>query len=265
MLRLSALGAAAVSAVFLIGTPATAGNFSWSGLYIGAHAGYGTGDVDADLSHTTGAVIYSDPFSPDQRKLDGGDGWFGGFQAGANYQRGQFVIGIEADASWTDIDASGTFATTSAGPCSPNSCTQWKVDTELQALGTIRGRLGIASGHTLFYGTGGLAWAITDSDEVTHHNGPAFATPGAVVSGDSNHIGYAIGGGAEVALGQGWSLKGEYLFLDLGEADYHLTGVTAPGSSTPWAESFSQDIELHTFRVGLNYKFGEREAPAPLK
>ena len=86
------------------------------------------------------------------------------------------------------------------------------------------------------------------------------------MSGDTQHIGYTVGGGAEMKLSQSWSIKGEYLFVDLGEASYHLTGVTAPGSTTPWAESFSESIELHTVRVGLNYHFGEdHEAPVPLK
>lgn len=259
------VGLLAVGCVGLSG-PVMAQHYNWSGLYLGAHVGYGSGDFDVDLSHTTGAIIYADPFDPAQRKLDSDGSWLGGFQAGANHQMGIWVVGIEADASWTDLDASGTYTTITTGPCNPNACTQWGIDTEIEALGTIRGRLGFVIGRTLFYGTGGLAWALTDSSEVTHHNGPDFATPGAVVSGDSNHIGYAVGGGAELAIGGGWSLKGEYLFVDLGEADYKLNGVTAPGSTTPWTESFNQDIQLHTGRLGLNYNFGgEREAIVPIK
>mgnify|MGYP000202485875 FL=1 len=230
---------------------------SWSGIYIGAHAGYATGDVDLDLSHTTGALIYNDPFDPSQRQIDLSDGWLGGFQVGANQQMGGLVFGVEADASWTDLDGSGVFTTITGGPCTPNSCTQWTVATEIEALGTIRGRVGMTAGDAFFYGTAGLAWAMVDANQKTDHNGPAFATPGAVVSGDTQHIGYAVGGGAEVQLAEGWSLKGEYIYVDLGDASYELTGTTTPGGSTPWAESFSQSIELHSFRVGLNYQIGQ--------
>jgi outer membrane immunogenic protein len=260
---------AASAALILTALPVAAQEYPpiWSGLYIGAHGGWASGDTNVDLSHTTGAIIYSDPFDPDQRSLEGSDGFLGGVQIGANAQKGRWIFGLEADASWTDLSASGTFATTDAGPCAPNSCTQWKIDTEVEALGTVRGRLGVLLHPTfLAYGTGGLAWGITNAAQVTHHNGPDFATPGAVVSGDSNHVGWAAGGGFEWLMSPRWSLKAEYLFVDLGEADYHLTGVTSPGSTTPWAEAFSQDLELHTVRAGLNFHFYEPDIQAvPLK
>jgi outer membrane immunogenic protein len=237
----------------------------WSGFYIGAHAGYATGDWDADFSKTTGALIYNDPFVPDQQSLDDDGGWLGGFQVGGNYQTGALVVGVEADVSWTNADAGGRFVTTDAGPCAPNSCTQWDISSELEVFGTIRGRLGFATGNALIYGTGGLAWGITDSRQASQHNGPAFATDGGRTSGDTNHIGWTAGVGAEWKLASNWSVKGEYLYVDLGEEDYSLSGTTSPTSTTPWTEHYAQELELHTFRVGLNYKFGEREAPAPLK
>jgi outer membrane immunogenic protein len=254
--------ALATLAMAVLATPALAGDGNgpppalWSGFYVGANAGYAwDGNWDVDLSHTTGALIYSDPFDPNQVSLDKSDGFIGGGQIGANKQFGNVVIGVEADASWTDLESSGTFTTSPTGACAPNACTQWEIESSLVAMGTVRGRLGLAAGRALFYGTGGLAWGITDADQTTHHNGPDFATPGAVVSGDSNHIGWTAGGGIEYALGQNISLKAEYLYVDLGEADYHLQGTTTPGGTTPWAESFSQDLNFHTARIGLNYKF----------
>jgi len=263
MTKLTFAALALATAVFSL--PASAQEPSWGGLYIGAHGGYAAGDAVADLSHTTGAIIYGDPFPAGAGALDVSEGWLGGLQIGANHQRGAFVFGIETDASWTDLDASGTFTTVTTGPCAPQSCTKWDVDTSLEALGTVRGRLGLATPRALFYATGGLAWAFTDTSQASHHNGPDFATPGGVVSGDSRHIGWTAGGGIELKVGGGWSIKGEYLYLDLGEADYHLQGTVAPGSTTPWAESFSEDIELHTARVGLNYQLWEPEVIGPLK
>jgi outer membrane immunogenic protein len=248
-------------------SPVLAQDYNWSGLYLGAHAGYATGDATADLSHTTGAIIYSDPFPAGAGALDVSEGWLGGLQIGANHQRGGLVFGIETDASWTDLDASGTFTTVKTGPCAPNSCTKWDIDTSVEAMGTIRGRLGILiTPRTLIYGTGGLAWAFTDTDQVSHHNGPTFPDAGGVVSGDSRHIGWTAGGGIELKVGGGWSIKGEYLYIDLGEADYHLQGTVNPKSKTPWAESFTEDLQLHTARVGLNYQLWQPEPViGPLK
>jgi outer membrane immunogenic protein len=246
--------------------PALAQDHNWSGLYLGGHVGYVDPDASVDLSHTTGAIIYKDPFNPSTRDLEGDASVLGGLQAGANQQFGRLVIGLETDVSWADLSTEGTFATIKQPGCTNgDSCTQWHIQTDIETLGTARGRLGLAVGHALFYGTAGVAWALTDTTQTTRHNGPAFATPGAIVSGDSNHVGYVVGGGLEWALSPNWSIKGEYLYMDLGTADYHLTGVTAPGSKTPWAEAFSEDLTLQSARVGLNYKFGGREEVVPLK
>ena len=84
-------------------------------------------------------------------------------------------------------------------------------------LFTARPRLGFALDHWLFYVTGGLA--------VTRQSAEcAFADfEGAVEYATlaRTRLGYAVGGGVEVALGKNWSAKAEYLFVDF------------PPSSTP--------------------------------
>lgn len=219
----------------------------WSGLYIGAHAGYASADWGVDLSRTTGAIIYNDPFPADANSLNDDSGWLGGLQIGANYQTASLVFGIEADVTWADVSAKGTFVTV------PNN-TIWDISSDLEVLGTLRGRVGfLATNSLLLYGTGGLAWGTADTKQATTHLPGNI--PGARTSGDGNHIGYAIGGGGEYKISSNVSIKAEYLYIDLGDADYNLKGTVAPGNPTPWAESFEQDIQLHTFRVGLNYAF----------
>ena len=90
------------------------------------------------------------------------------------------------------------------------------------------------------------------------------------ISDDSYHVGWTIGGGAEYKITRSWSIKGEYMFLDLGDVDYDPTGVTRPDPNDPaygpWFEKVSADLELHTVRVGLNYHFdSDREPVVPLK
>jgi outer membrane immunogenic protein len=229
----------------------------WTGLYVGAHAGYGSADWGVDVSHTTGALIYNDFFENGDLSDDGG--FLGGIQAGANYQTGALVVGLEADVTWANLEADGTFISTGGpgrGGCPTGThCTRWDISSDLEALGTIRGRVGFTTGNALIYGTGGLAWGRVDTKQATTHNPGAVEVDGARTSGDSNHIGYAIGAGGEYKISSNITVKAEYLYIDLGDADYNLTGTVSPTDPTPWAESFEQDIELHTFRVGVNYLF----------
>jgi outer membrane immunogenic protein len=107
--------------------------FSWSGLYIGAHVGYGWSDVD-----------WHDTVGPGSHD---GNGWLAGAQIGYNVQTGQLVFGIEADLSSAWIDGG-------------NVC----CGHDFNWLASVRGRAGVAfnGNRTLLYATGGTAWADVD-------------------------------------------------------------------------------------------------------
>src|SRR5262245_15867898 len=74
---------------------------SWTGFYVGAHVGYVTGDFDGQASSNPlyGPLIVATQSGGDF------DGFLGGVTVGANHQIGALVIGIEADGSWGDQDA----------------------------------------------------------------------------------------------------------------------------------------------------------------
>src|SRR5262245_24901257 len=82
---------------------------SWTGFYVGAHAGYSWGRWDGDLTFDpgTGPIVV---FDPSHRKIDANGALVGG-QVGFNYQLNSFVFGLEADASWTNLKGSGSFST----------------------------------------------------------------------------------------------------------------------------------------------------------
>ena len=75
------------------------------------------------------------------------NGWLAGGTLGGNYQWGQFVLGIEGDGDWKDVNA-----TTST------NCTGFGCTTRSDWLATVRGRAGYAVDRILFYGTGGGAF-----------------------------------------------------------------------------------------------------------
>jgi outer membrane immunogenic protein len=213
---------AAISAIIgltLWAAPAAAdGPNQWTGFYVGAHAGYGWGEWNGPLSYDD-AYLTPEPFDNSNRTIEG-DSAFGGLQVGVNYQSGSWVLGVEADVSWTDINGSGSFLPYPTNPASP----AWDIETKLDMFGTVRGRLGYANGPLLVYATGG--------------------------SVDRTHVGYAVGGGLEWMLARNWTLKAEYLFVDLGEEDYAYVGADHYDT-----DHYHPDLQLQTVRLGLNYKF----------
>lgn len=167
--------------------------FSWTGLYVGAHAGYGWSDIDWD-----NAVLPSGGASD-------GSGWLAGGQIGYNWQAGSLVFGVEADASAGWIDGSSD--------CCGHA---------INALYSLRGRLGVVgnSNRTLFYGTAGAAWADID-----------YSVAGFGSFSDTQ-LGWVAGAGIEHALSSNLTARVEYLyynFEDIGPP----SGLVGGGSIDP--------------------------------
>jgi outer membrane immunogenic protein len=227
---------------------------SWTGFYLGAHAGYGSGDWNVDLSHSSGAIHYSDPFANPFQSLKSSDGLLGGLQLGYNKQLGGVVVGFETDVTWTGLEGDGRFTT-----MPPNFAT-WDINSKLDMMGTVRGRLGVTSGSFLLYGTAGFAWGKVDTTQATNWFA-ALGAPsddvGGRTSGTNYHVGWTAGAGAEWMFARNWTLKAEYLYVDLGQVDYALKGMNKPVGGVPYVETFSSDMSFHTARVGVNYKFND--------
>ncbi|HET6388852.1 outer membrane protein [Hyphomicrobium sp.] len=231
--------------------PAIIEGYNWSGLYVGANVGFSESRTDVDLSHSTGAIFYNDPFVPSAGHLGSDDSVVGGVEVGFNHQFNSIVVGVAADVSWTDTENEGTF-TTPLG-------SQWNIKSSPDIFGTVRGKAGVlVRPDLLIYATGGLAWGQFDVKQATtfvEGSGCSVDCEGSRTSGNFNHLGFVVGGGLEWALTQHWSLKAEYLFLDFGSEDYQLQGTTKPGGNVPYVETFSADQQMHIGRAGINYRF----------
>jgi outer membrane immunogenic protein len=172
----------------------------WTGAYVGIHGGYGFGDFDYSVVGAPGSL---DP-----------SGAFGGIQTGYNWQLAPtWMIGFETDSSWGAIKDSG------AGD-----------KIEIDAMGTVRGRLGYVMNNTLLYGTGGFAWA--------HLNDRT----GVVVTSDRYVLGWTAGAGVEYQFAPRWSAKVEYAYMDFGTV-----------SEIVGAAVLREKVDVHTVKVGLNY------------
>jgi outer membrane immunogenic protein len=227
--------------------PALMAQPSWTGFYIGANAGYAWGSYDSFLPENLEKEAYVPPGGI--RTDLNPDGWFGGGQIGFNFQHGSLVFGVEADWQGGDIEDSATSRHTHT---LESGQPEFDVDNSMsiESFGTVRGRLGVVMGRVLPYVTGGFAWAKTDVDARLTY---LVDTPVVFAGSDSaTHTGWVVGGGVEIALDENWSIKGEYLYYDLGEENYTITYVG------PWdGDTYSTDADLtmQTIRVGVNYKF----------
>jgi outer membrane immunogenic protein len=126
--------------------------FTWTGFYVGVHAGYAWGDVDDDLDDR-----FEENDFPVDHRADGLDidGFIGGAHAGYNVQFDSFVIGIEGDVDFSGADGDHEFSA-SDGLITGNL----SLDSNWQA--SIRARAGFAFDRTLIYATGGVAFADAD-------------------------------------------------------------------------------------------------------
>jgi outer membrane immunogenic protein len=102
-------------------------------------------------------------------------------------------------------------------------------------LFTLRGRAGVLVTRAfLLCGTGGLAIANVKSNFLfTDTPGP---TPGASESASisTTRYGWTAGVGGEYALMNGWSVKAEYLYVDLGRASTTSTNLAAGVPPIPY-------------------------------
>jgi outer membrane immunogenic protein len=148
--------------------------FTWAGLYVGLHAGYGWSSIDWQEGIFSGS--------------QDGEGWLAGGQIGFNLQSGRLVYGLEADAtaSWME-----------GGHAAAGHSVQW--------LYSVRGRLGLSTpdNRWLFYVTGGAAWADIDYSNTTGVGGYA-----------DTHFGWVAGAGIERALAPNITARLEYLYYD---------------------------------------------------
>jgi outer membrane immunogenic protein len=228
---------------------------NWGGVYIGANLGYAWGDLKVrDMNYT-----YQEPPQlagplEGTAKLST-DGWFGGAQIGYNLQSGRFVIGVEADIQGGDVSDSIELVgkmPEDVGILSGRDI-EGTLSADINYFGSVRARLGLAHDRVMPYITGGFAWANVDVDANLTIDGQIDDI--IIAKSKSNtHTGWVVGGGIEVALDQNWSLKGEYLYWDFGKETYSFSTVSSLNNIH--TISGEADLSFHTFRVGVNYKFG---------
>lgn len=246
----------------------------WTGFYAGINGGGGfgvgsteqTAEFSSKLLGTNGLLSNSGRYSPVGGNLGG--------QLGYNRQMSCFLIGVEADWEWASQRESTNNSTSPAtlpffGAGANGFGYSLTEQHEVTEFGTARLRSGVIFNNSLLYLTGGLAWG-TVKDSLDFRGSannlifPAALQPGPFLPSEASFthtcIGWTAGAGVETKLSTHWSLKLEYIFVDLGTVSQtmpiRINPAFGPVFNSGTASATSKWVVTdNIFRIGLNYKF----------
>ena len=224
---------------------------SWAGFYIGGFGGYKfvNADIAFDLSgHWNDRDVAPAGFIENVEDLGSGDLKPSGAEAGGligyNFQRNNWVIGLEATGAylWGDdsrnfdpIDTSRLFLQTSV---------------ETHYLFTFGPRLGYAICRFLPYVTGGFAVGNLDFSQKIFI--PGFISQTGRI--DQAEVGLMVGGGLQYALTDHWSARAQYQYVDFGCDQTRSEGTANFGLSGFFADH-KVCLTEHNVSFAIVYKF----------
>jgi outer membrane immunogenic protein len=181
--------------------PYVAQYYNWTGFYVGLNGGGGWGSSQWNgfsSFNTSGGLI--------------------GGTVGYNRQFGPWVLGVEGDLDWANIQGGGL-------------CT-FGCQTTDKWLGTVRGRAGYAIDRWLPYVTGGLAFGN-------------FQASSPLGTGSTTNAGWTLGAGVEYGIVSNVTVKAEYLYVDLG--NFNCVACNPAGMTV--------NSTANIFRGGVNVHF----------
>jgi outer membrane immunogenic protein len=238
--------------------PAYDPGYNWTGFYVGVNAGGAWGRSNAATTTLDPPVSYFNIASPAAiaaagAQRVGSSGFTGGLTAGYNWQAGNILFGLESDFNYFGLR--GSSSGSGIYPCCAPSGFTVNSSVSTDWLMTFRPRVGIAANNWLFYVTGGLAVADVKS-HFSFTDTFAAATESASIS--RTKAGWTVGAGTEYALMNGWSVKAEYLYVNLGSESVTSNNLLLGGTSALPLQTFSHnaDLRANIVRAGINYKFG---------
>jgi outer membrane immunogenic protein len=195
--------------IALIAAPASA---DWTGFYLGGQLGVGLIDASQPYGDVGG------PYDSSQPDAEGSGAVYGGL-IGYNWQSGEYVYGTEMT-----VDLSSIEGDDNGGGGDVNG-------VEVKSIWMARGRAGIVSGQTLYYGV--VAYSVMR----------AYASaPGA----DKNlsFKGWTLGAGAERPLGSHWRMRVEYQYGRYGAEQVDFAGPNYGEEIEPEIQSLVLGVSL---------------------
>lgn len=273
-MRLLLSGAAALT--FLAAGAAHADETSWSGLYVGAHAGWTNNksesgervnfdtNLDGKFGDTVNTAAGANAFSPGfcggaasgalpaSGCSDDDDNFEFGARLGYDWRVGDFIVGPVVEVSRTEVkDSVAAFSTTPA---------QYTLSRNLKGVAALRLRGGYVFGEdNMIYATGGVAVG-----DVEHRFGSSNTVNTFVARNGDDPTGYQLGGGYERKIAPEVTVGLEYMYTSLDDGNYRVRAqgpapatnpfILVNGAGTDFQRS-SNDLEFHSVRVTANYRF----------
>jgi len=283
---MSLAGSAGVAALAMLATPAFAQDTGtpdeFSGFYVGGTIGYDTQpndvgesilfdrNLDGTFNDTVTTAAGANAFSPgfcngsarattpafgctNDKDAISYSARLGYDRQVGNFLGGGIVFGAVIEGGKSEIrDSVSAFSTTPA---------RYTMTREIDFNASARLRLGYAANRTLFYGTGGLAYARVDHSFSTSNTANAFTG-----RGKRDAWGYVAGGGVEQKLGRHFSIGLEYLFNKVKDDNYlvRASAGTAPATNpfilapnttgTDFKRSYNFMV-WHSMRVTAAFRF----------
>jgi outer membrane immunogenic protein len=229
---------------------------TWTGVYVGVHAGAAW--QSAPQWTATDPNAPANGFFPSYNLTDhSGLGGVGGLQAGYNWQFApMWVVGVEGDISWASLaDHRSTNLFTSALVPIPTASVQMSANT--QWLASARAKFGFVGWNTLWYVTGGGAWAnIEYAATSTLVAGPPALTT-AATSFNTTKSGWVLGGGAEWQATSHILIRAEYLYYSLNNGNTGSALASGPAAGAfPLPLGYNwEKYNVQVARIAASYKF----------
>jgi outer membrane immunogenic protein len=211
--------------------------YNWTGCYIGGNIGAGWDDTNQSRIATVAGTVVNPP-----QGFGTGNGYnvVGGGQIGCDYQFAtNWVVGVQGMFDFGNIDESHV-----------NISFPTFFDTSrVKDLFTVTGRLGyLLAPNLLGYAKAGGAWTRVDYSNF-------FTVPAVGLSETALGVdrqGWTAGFGVEWMFAPGWSVFGEFNYMDFGTRN--IAFVAAPGTVNA-ASVLATKLTVDQAVLGVNYKF----------
>lgn len=191
----------------------------WSGPYVGLHFGQVIGRSEGVTSTYSG-------LDEDRASRESADQSFdnvsGGFVAGFNHQYANgVVLGFEADINWGRFSGRSHIISDESTRMQESGYFETETLYDWRWFSTLRARLGhTIDEDTFVYVTGGLAALRERQKRDQYRAQSTYLTQTVFFFGEKDEgtrTGWTLGGGAEKAIGDKWSVKLEYLYAGFGD------------------------------------------------
>jgi outer membrane immunogenic protein len=249
---LSLMGVANASAADLAARPYTkappvvVAAYDWSGFYIGGNGGGASSrkcwDVNPFTVDFLGAPIN---ISGPEGCHNASGATFGG-QVGYRWQSAAWVLGLEAQGNWANLEGSNASQLAFFAGVADR--------TKIDAIGLFTGQVGYSWKSLLLYVKGGAA--VTHDKYEGFLTAPAGLLPTGFVSnqGSETRWGGVAGIGGEYLFTPSWSFALEYDHLFMGDRDVAMSYNPPYLPELNHTEHIRQDLDMVTAR--FNYRFG---------